>query len=146
MSMNRLLKALATATALVAGAAVFGCATPTTGIAAGRTAPAPDYATVTATAVYKPVAQPGTQRREAQKEAEAIARRELYEIAGAMQVTPTMTVNDVIARDSKVRSELLSYVRTAELVDWKVTPECGRVQVWMRLDLNRVRTLVSCNR
>lgn len=144
MNMNRLLKALATATALIAGAAVFGCATPTAGIAAGRTAP--DYANVTATASYKPVGQPGTQRREAQKEAEAMARRQLYEIAGAMRVTPTMTVNDVVARDSKVRSELLSYVRTAELVDWKVTPECGRVQVWMRLDMNRVRTLVSCDR
>lgn len=133
---------------LAAAVGLSGCNTglyATGGVATFNTA-APDYIVTTAKASYKPVNQPGTQRRAAQNEAEELARREISAMAGAMEVAPGMTVNDVIARDSKVRSEFLNYVRTAEVIDWKVDPACGEVQVWLRLDLNRVRLLVSCNR
>ncbi len=106
----------------------------------------PDYVTATGVGQYRPVSVPGTQRRAAQNDAELEAKRQLQEQAGAIRVTPALTVNDIAAKDSKVRSELLSIIRTAELVDWKVRPECGEVQVWMRVDMNRVRQLVSCNR
>ena len=134
---------------LAAGFALSGCNTglyATGGMTTFNTTAAPDYIVTTAKASYKPVNQPGTQRRAAQNEAEELARRQISAAAGAMEVAPGMTVNDVIARDSKVRSEFLNYVRTAEVIDWKVDPACAEVQVWVRLDLNRVRLLVSCNR
>lgn len=122
--------------------ALAACSTVTP----GRGQWVPDYVTATGVGQYKPVNVPGTQRREAQNDAELEAKRQLQEQAGAIRVTPTMTVNDIAAKDTKVRSELLSIIRNAELVDWKVRPECGEVQVWMRVDMNRVRQLVSCNR
>jgi len=148
MNMIKKCRTWAWTACLAAGLALSGC---TTGVVwtGGMTTvnnTAPDYAVATAKASYKPVNQPGTQRRAAQNEAEQLARRQLSALAGAMEVAPGMTVNDVIARDSKVRSEFLNYVRTAEVIDWKVDPACAEVQVWVRLDLNRVRLLVSCNR
>ena len=133
---------------LAAGFTLSGCNTGhyAAGGMSTSNAAAPDYIVTTAKASYKPVNQPGTQRRAAQSEAEQLARRQISAAAGAMEVAPGMTVNDVIARDSKVRSEFLNYVRTTEVIDWKVDPACAEVQVWVRLDLNRVRLLVSCNR
>jgi hypothetical protein len=103
----------------------------------------PDYYAVTATAHYRPVDIPGTQRRVAQDDAENDARRQIMAYAGSMQVKPGQTVNDIIARNSRIRAKVLDIVRTSELVDWKVVPECGTVQVWMRVDLNRIREMAT---
>ncbi|MBX7246081.1 MAG: hypothetical protein K1X53_11335 [Candidatus Sumerlaeaceae bacterium] len=113
-----------------------GCATT------GSHGYTPDYCTVTAVGYYKPVAVPGTQRRLAQDEAEADARRQLLEKAGALPACKG-TVNDMIARDQNFRAEVLNKVRTAEVVDWKVEPACGKVTVWMRLDMNVIRAIVA---
>lgn len=103
----------------------------------------PDYYSVTASARYRPVDVPGTQRRVAQTDAENDAKRQILAYVGSMQVVPGKTVNQTIAQNSRIRAKLLDIVRTSELVDWKVDPACGCVQVWMRVDLNRVRQLVA---
>jgi hypothetical protein len=103
----------------------------------------PDYHVVTATARYRPVDTPGTQRRVAQNDAEEIARRDLLNFVGNMKLDARQTVNDLTARDPRLRSELLNMVRTAEVFNWTVDQQCGAVQVWLRLDLNRVRALVA---
>lgn len=110
---------------------------------AGSRRAAPDFVTVMAIGQYKPVAIPGTQRRVAQNEAEAAARRQLFEIAGTMPLACGGTVNDAMARNSVMRADILNIVRTAEVVDWQVEPACGRVTVWMRLDLNRIRASLA---
>ncbi len=81
------------------------------------------------------------QRREAQNDAEQLARRELLNRVGALRLPSGQTVNDVIARDTRLRAEVLQLVRTAEVYDWRVNPQHECVQVWVRLDLNRVRAL-----
>jgi hypothetical protein len=129
------------ATAVACALALAACATTTTG--GGYQ---PDYAAVTASAPYHPVNTPGTQRRAAQNEAESIARAQLLETAGAITMPNGMTVNAIAAKDPRIRSELHALVRTAEVTDWKVDPACGEVTVCMRLDLNRVRVLASCDR
>ena len=103
----------------------------------------PDYYSVTATACYKPVSVPGTQRRMAQNDAEEIARRQLLEFVGAMRTGSGCTVNDVIARDSQKRANVMAIIRNATVVDWKVCPAGGQVQVWLRIDLNDVRRAVA---
>jgi hypothetical protein len=103
----------------------------------------PDYYAVTAMARYRPVDVPGTQRRVAQTDAENDAKRQILAYVGSMQVVPGKTVNQTIAQNSRIRAKVLDIVRTSELVDWKVDPACGAVQVWMRVDLNRIRQLVS---
>lgn len=113
-----------------------GCSTLSSGPAY-----VPDFYTVTAEACYTAVAVPGTQRRTAQNEAEASARHQLLEYVGSMKVCPGTTVNDVMARDSHIRSRVLGHVRNAELVDWRVDPACGKVQVWLRVDLNVIRAI-----
>ncbi|MCX7717537.1 MAG: hypothetical protein N2111_03930 [Candidatus Sumerlaeaceae bacterium] len=123
--------------ALMVAAMAAGCAT------AGGRRPAPDCVTVTAVGYYKPVAMPGTQRRVAQNEAEAAGRRQLLEIVGAMPLAGGGTVRDAMARNSVMRADILNIVRTAEVADWQVDPACGRVTVWMRLDLNRVRETLA---
>lgn len=122
---------------LVIAASMAGCAT------AGVRKAAPDYVTVSAVGHYKPVAVPGTQRRVAQNEAEAAARRQLLEIAGSLPLASGGTAHDAMARNSVMRAEILNIVRTAEVVDWQVEPACGRVTVWMRLDLNRIRSTLA---
>jgi hypothetical protein len=136
-----MLARLARAATLAACAILAGCAATTTG---GRNSA--DYATATASARYRPVDTPGTQRRAAQNDAEQMAHQQLLEAAGAVVMPNGMTVNQIAARDPRVRSELHALVRTAEVTEWKVDPACGAVTVWMRLDLNRVRVLASCDR
>lgn len=129
--------------AMAAACALAMAACATTG---GGAAYQPDYASVTASAPYHPVSTPGTQRRAAQNDAESTARRQLLETAGAITMPNGMTVNEIAAKDPRIRSELHALVRTAEVTDWKVDPACGEVTVCMRLDLNRVRVLASCDR
>lgn len=100
---------------------------------------APDYYTVTATANYRPVDRPGTQRRVAQTDAEEKARKEIYEYVGSMRYVDGRTVNDLLARDARLKARVLEIIRTSETADWAVNPGCACVQVWVRLDLNRVR-------
>ena len=99
----------------------------------------PDYYMVTATAPYRPVSLPGTQRRVAQNDAEAIARRQILEYVGSMPVGGGKKVNDVMAQDSRLRTEILSLVRNSDVYDWKVCRNCCEVQVWVRIDLNCIR-------
>ena len=103
----------------------------------------PDYYMVTTTATFRPVTVPGTQRRVAQTDAELKARRLLQEYAGAMPVGQGRTVNDVIAHDARLKAKILEYIRTAEVVDWRVNPGCACVQVWVRIDLNAVRSILT---
>ncbi|AXA36599.1 MAG: hypothetical protein D6691_00880 [Candidatus Hydrogenedentota bacterium] len=116
--------------------AMIGCATMTPSHKVE-----PDWCLVTASAPYRPVEKPGMQRREAQNDAEQLARRELLNRVGALRLPSGQTVNDVIARDTRLRAEVLQLVRTAEVYDWRVNPQHECVQVWVRLDLNRVRAL-----
>ena len=103
----------------------------------------PDWYEVSTVANYRPVNEPGTQRRVAQKDAETEARRLIHEHVGAMRVGKGKTVNDVITRDAQLRAAVLGVVRNAEVRDWQVYPQERKVQVWMRVDLNHVRAILA---
>jgi len=123
----------------VAGLALLsGCA----GVLGSRQ-PAPDWAIAQACAPYRPVDKPGMQRREAQQDAETLARRRLMNEIGRMRIDGKQTVNDVIARDTRLRARLLELVRTAEVYDWSVDEARGEVHVAVRLDRNKVRELFT---
>jgi hypothetical protein len=102
-----------------------------------------DYYAVTATAGFRPVNTPGTQRRVAQNDAEAKARRQMYEYVGSWKLANKRTVNDVLAKDARLKARILETIRNAELVDWAVNPQCNSVQVWMRIDQNTIRALLA---
>jgi hypothetical protein len=132
--------ALALAAGIAAVLLLGGCAA---NVPCGP-AVAPDYYMVTAIASYRPVEVPGTQKKMAQADAENVARRMIMEYVGSMPTGTGETVNDLIARHPRMRADVLNIVRTAELVDWEVWPECN-VRVWMRVDLNRVRqAILAC--
>lgn len=125
---------------IVAAAMLCSCAV----LPMGSPAPAGDFYTVTTTAKYQPVPVPGAQRRDAQARAEEEARNQIMTYVGRMPAgNGTETVFDVMARDSRLRADVLKIVRMAEVVDWKVVPECGTVQVWVRVDLNCIRAIVA---
>lgn len=106
---------------------------------------APDYMMVTAIAPYKAVADPGTQKKVAQRDAEQLARTELMNRIGELPVGNGEKIADRIARNPRMRADVLAIIRTAELVDWEVWPECN-VRVWMRVDVNRVREAIAACR
>ncbi len=124
-------------------AAVLLAAALITGTIAHAAAPAPDFYTVTATANYRPVDRPGTQRRVAQTDAEEKARKQIYEYVGSMRYHDGRTINDIIARDARLKARVLEIIRTSETVDWAVAPGCACVQVWVRLDINLVRAALG---
>lgn len=117
-----------------------GCASLT-----GQRRPQPDWVQTSACAPYRPVDKPGMERREAQNDAEVLARRALLNEVGRMRVQGRQTVNDIIARDRRLRAEVLRLVRTAEVEDWQVDEVNGQVCVWIKLDKNRVRELFLPN-
>ncbi|MCX7625752.1 MAG: hypothetical protein N2Z21_06035 [Candidatus Sumerlaeaceae bacterium] len=123
---------------LIAIVFLHGCAGL---LSTGR--PEPDWLLATACAPYRPVDVPGRQRREAQQDAEMLARRELMNQLGRMRVTGGYTVNDIIARDTRLRAHVLELVRTAEVSDWQVDEMRGEVSVTVRVDRNRVRDILS---
>lgn len=129
--------------AVVAAAMVLCCLFVASGYAGLLNHNSPDYYMVTATAPYRPVSLPGTQRRVAQNDAEAIARRQILEYVGSMPLGGGKKVNDVMAQDSRLRTEILSLVRNSDVYDWKVCRNCCEVQVWVRLDLNCVRAALA---
>ena len=142
MSFNSTVKALVVAAIMLVGSMVFsGCAGT---LACGPACP-PDWYMVTATASYRPVEIPGTQKKVAQADAENIARRQIFEYVGSMPTGTGETVNQLIARNPRMRADVLNLVRTSELVDWEVWPECN-VRIWMRIDLNRVRQAIQACR
>jgi hypothetical protein len=106
-------------------------------------APQPDFYGVTTTANYRPVDRPGTQRRVAQNDAEEKARLQIYEYVGNMRTRDGRPVNDLLARDARLKALVLEIIRNSETYDWKVSPACASVQVWVRLDLNRVRAALG---
>lgn len=99
----------------------------------------PDYYAVTTTANYRPVDRPGTQRRVAQTDAEEKARKEIYQYVGSMRLQDGRTVNDLVARDARLKALVLEIIRNSETYDWRVIPVQTCVQVWVRLDINKVR-------
>lgn len=103
----------------------------------------PDYYMVTTTAYYRPVDRPGTQRRVAQTDAEDQARKLIYEYVGSLQYHDGRTVNDLMARDARLKARILEIVRKSETADWAVAPGCACVQVWVRLDINLVRSALG---
>ncbi len=109
----------------------------------GKRGPEPDWAIVTACAPYRPVDTPGRQRREAQNDAELLARRQLLNEIGRMRITAKETVNDLIACDTRLRARVMEMVRTAEVHDWFVDEQRGEVHVTVRLDRNKVRELLT---
>lgn len=121
---------------LVLAGVMSGCAA-----LVGGTASEADWVAVSACAPYRPVDKPGMQRREAQNDAETLARRALLAQVGRMRIRGRETVNDLVTRDVHLRAELLRLVRTAEVYEWKVDEQRGEVCVWMRLDRHRVREL-----
>ncbi len=103
----------------------------------------PDWVIASATAPYRAVDIPGRQRREAQNDAETLARRQLLNEVGRMRVKGTSTVNDLVARDPRLRAAILDLVRTAEVYDWQVDETRGEVSVSVRLDRNKVCELFA---
>ena len=132
---------VASAALLVGVLMLAGCAA---NVPSGPACP-PDYYMVTAISPYRPVETPGTQKKVAQADAETKARRMILEYVGSMPTGSGESVNDLIARNPRMRADVLSIVRSAELVDWEVWPECN-VRVWMRVDLNRVRQAITACR
>ena len=104
---------------------------------------APDFYTVTTTAAYRPVDRPGTQRRVAQTDAEEKARKLIYEYVGSFRYTDGRTVNDILNQDARLKARVLEIIRTSETIDWSVNPGCACVQVWVRLDINKVRAAIG---
>lgn len=112
-------------------------------ITAGAAVPLGDFYTVTATANYRPVSQPGTQRRVAQTDAEEKARKQIYEYVGSLRYPDGRTVNDILARDARLKARVLEIIRKSETIEWAVAPGCACVQVWVQLDINLVRAALS---
>lgn len=112
-------------------------------LTAGAAAPYGDFYTVTATANYRPVPQPGTQRRVAQTDAEEKARKQIYEYVGSLRYADGRTINDILARDARLKARVLEIIRKSETIDWAVAPGCACVQVWVRLDINLLRAALS---
>ncbi len=102
-----------------------------------------DLHTVTATANYRPVDIPGTQRRVAQTDAEEIARKEIYEYIGSMRLADGRTVNDILARDARLKARVLEIIRNSKTIEWAVAPGCACVQVWVQLDIRQVRAALG---
>ncbi|MGB9691047.1 MAG: hypothetical protein ACPL7D_02645 [Candidatus Sumerlaeaceae bacterium] len=125
---------------LVVAFALTGCA----GLSFGRRSQ-PEWVVASATAPYRAVDVPGRQRREAQNDAETLARRQLLNEIGRMRVTGKSTLNDLIARDPRLRAAVLDLVRTAEVYDWRVDETRGEVSVSIRLDRNRICELLAPN-
>lgn len=119
---------------------LMACLAPSQSIAA---ATKPDFYTLTTTAPYRPVQVPGTQRRVAQQDAEEQARKELYEYIGSFHYQNGTTVNDVLNRDARLKARVLEIIRNSETVDWAVCPQNACVQVWVRLDINKVRAALG---
>lgn len=105
--------------------------------------PQPNVHTVTATANYRPVDIPGTQRRVAQTDAEEKARKELYEYVGSMRLTDGRSLNDILARDARLKARVLEIIRKSETIDWAVAPGCACVQVWVQLNISLVRAALG---
>lgn len=103
----------------------------------------PDYHAVTATANYRPVDRPGMQRRVAQTDAEEKARKQIYEFVGSLRSSQGYAVNDLLARDARLKARVLELIRNSETYDWAVNPGCACVQVWVRLDINQVRAALG---
>lgn len=103
----------------------------------------PAYYSVTSTANYRPVDRPGTQRRVAQTDAEEKARKLIYDYVGSMRIADGRTVNDLIARDARLKALVLEIIRNSETYDWCVTPSRASVQVWVRLDINKIRVALG---
>lgn len=116
---------------------------PSSGQAFRASRPAPQYYAATATANYRPVDRPGTQRRVAQTDAEEKARKQIYEYVGSLRHCSGHTVNDILARDARLKARVLEIIRQSETYDWRVDPRCGSVQVWVRLDVNTVLTALG---
>jgi hypothetical protein len=105
--------------------------------------PVGEFYSVTTTADYRPVDVPGTERRAAQNDAENKARKAIYEHVGSLHLANGHTVNDVLVHDARLKAKLLEVVRNSEVVDWRVSPQCGQVQVWMRLDMGLARAVLA---
>lgn len=103
----------------------------------------PDFYVATATAAYRPVDRPGTQRRVAQADAEETARKQIYEYVGSLRYSDGRTINDIINRDARLKARILEIVRKSETHDWRVNPACASVQVWVRLDINKIRAALG---
>jgi len=112
-------------------------------VSAATAKPQPDYYTVTTTAAFRPVDRPGTQRRVAQQDAEEKARKEIYEYVGSFRYQDGRTINDILNQDARLKARVLEIIRTSETVDWAVASQCACVQVWVRLDINKVRAALG---
>lgn len=115
----------------------------TTAMSAHGAQPQGDFYTVTATANYRPVDRPGTQRRVAQTDAEEKARKQIYEYVGSLRYSDGRTVNDLLARDARLKARILEIIRNSKTADWAVAPGCACVQVWVSLDINLVRAALG---
>lgn len=98
---------------------------------------------VTATASYRPVDVPGTQRIVAQQDAERNARQIIQNYVGSVRLQDGRTVNDVLVRNSKLKARVMEVIRKAEVVDTKVAPRNASVQVWVQIDLNDVWAVIN---
>jgi len=134
-----LIKSLSSIVAALSIAAILLVELVSTASAASQ----PDYYTVTTTAAYRPVDRPGTQRRVAQQDAEEKARKEIYEYVGSFRYQDGRTINDILNQDARLKARVLEIIRTSETVDWAVASQCACVQVWVRLDINKIRAALG---
>jgi len=137
--MNGLLKMKMWMFSCVTVLVLLFCGMPSTSLARARG----DFYVVTATANYRPVDRPGMQRRVAQQDAEEKAHQQIYTYVGNMRLADGRSVNDLLAKDARLKARVLELIRTSETFDWRVEPGCACVQVWVRLDLNTVRAALG---
>lgn len=115
----------------------------TISISPGSAAVPADFYSVTTIAAYRPVDRPGTQRRVAQTDAEEKAHKQIYEYVGSFRYRDGRTVNDILNQDARLKARVLEIIRTSETYDWGVNPACACVQVWVRIDINKVRAALA---
>lgn len=118
---------------VVLTAALTGCATR-------RTLP-PDWYEVTGSGVINPNMPVAQGRLMAERAAKEDAYRQLLETAKGMRLESGTSVENFMAKDDYIRSQVNGIIRGAIQESSTVTPD-GAVEVRMKMDLNNVRNLV----
>ena len=118
---------------LILAAALTGCATR-------RTLP-PDWYEVTGSGVINPNLPVAQGRLMAERAAKADAYRQLMETAKGLRLESGTTVENFMAKNDYINSQVNGIIRGAIQESSMVTPD-GAVEVRMKMDLNNIRNLV----
>lgn len=102
-----------------------------------------NYFVATATASFRPVDIPGTQRRVAQDDAEKQARQVLLNHIGSLRLQNGQTINALLMKDQRLKASIFEVIRKAEVQEAKVSPHKANVQVWVRVDKNEIWGIIN---